>query len=203
MTHITTGGRPYSSELRAHQAGETRRRILDATLRVMARGLASLSIPAVAREAGISVPTIYRHFRTKAELLKETYPHVARRAGFDGIPDPRSLSDVREAVRAIFERIDSLDDLARAAMASPGMEEVRRAMASERYERIHRLGDTIEPKLPKADHDRITRLMMILTSSTALRTWRDQLGSSVDEAADDIDWILRAAIAAATPEQGS
>jgi len=27
--------------------------------------------------------------------------------------------------------------------------------------------------------------------------WRDQLGSSVEEAADDVDWVVRAAIASA------
>jgi len=203
MNRIATSVRPYQSELRAQQAEETRNRILDATLRVMAGGVASMSIPAVAREAGISVPTIYRHFKTKADLLKEMYPHVARRAGFDGIPDPHTLGDVRDGVRAIFDRLDSLDDLARAAVASPGAEEVRLSMMPDRYDRIHRLGDSIEPKLSKADHDRITRLLLILTSSAALRTWRDHLGSSVDEAADDVDWIVRAAIAAATPEKPS
>ena len=203
MNRIANNGRPYRNDLRAQQADETRRRILDATLRVMAGGLASLSIPAVAREAGVSVPTIYRHFRTKAELLKETYPHVARRAGFDGLPHPRTLEELRDVIRDIFDRIDSLDDLARAAAASPGGEEARRALMPDRYERIHRLGDSIEPKLSKADHDRITRLLMILTSSAALRTWRDHLGSSVDEAADDVDWIVRAAIAAASAEKPS
>jgi hypothetical protein len=38
---------------------------------------------------------------------------------------------------------------------------------------------------------------MVLLSSSALRTWRDYLGSSVDEAADDVEWIVRAAVAAA------
>jgi AcrR family transcriptional regulator len=203
MNRIATNGRPYRSDLRAQQADETRRRILDATLRVMAGGLASLSIPAVAREAGVSVPTIYRHFRTKAELLKETYPHVARRSGFDGLPKVDTLDELRDGVRAIFDRIDSLDDLARAAMASPGGEEARRALMPDRYEHIHLLGDSIEPKLSKAAHDRITRLLVILTSSAAVRTWRDHLGSSKDEAADDVDWIVRAAIAAASREKPS
>ena len=47
----------------------------------MASGLASLSIPAVAREAGVSVPTVYRHFGTKDDLLAAVYPHVARGSG--------------------------------------------------------------------------------------------------------------------------
>jgi AcrR family transcriptional regulator len=169
-------------------------------MRVLATGVASVSIPAVAREAGVSVPTVYRHFRTKADLLAELYPHAARRGGFDGIPDPTTIGDVRDAVRAIFARLDALDDVGRAAIASPGAQEVRAATMAWRYERIRRLGDTIEPPLSTADQDRIARLLLILTSSTALLTWRDHLGISVDQAADDIDWILRAAITAATKE---
>jgi AcrR family transcriptional regulator len=187
--------------LRARQADETRARILEAALKVVARGLATLSIPAVAREAGVSVPTVYRHFRTKSDLLAELYPHVARRAGFDGLPDPRSIDDVREAVHAIFARLDATDDLARAAFASPLADQARHAMMPKRYARIRQLGDSIEPKLSDADQDRITRLLVILTSSSALRMWRDHLGSTVDQAADDIDWIVRAAIAAAKREK--
>src|SRR5919106_2976072 len=148
MTRIAnTPARSYHSELRAEHAEETRGRILDAALRVAATGLASLSVPAVAREAGVSVPTVYRHFGTKADLFSEMYPHVARRAGFDGIPNPSTVSDVRDAVRAIIERLDSLDDLARAAMASPAAEQTRSATMAGRFQMIRRLGDTIEPRL--------------------------------------------------------
>jgi len=199
---VNNKGRAYRSNLRAEQAEETRTRILEATMRLIGEGTASLSIPAVARDAGVSVPTIYRHFGRKADLLAALYPHVARRLGVDQVPDPASVGDVRGTVRAVFERVDSLDDLTRAAMASPGADAVRHATMPRRFERIRRLGDSIEPKLSDADLDRITRLLVILTSSSSLRTWRDHLGSSVDEAADDVDWVLRAAIAAATSGNG-
>jgi AcrR family transcriptional regulator len=188
--------RAYRSELREEQTEETRARILDATMRVMATGLASLSVPAVAREAGVSVPTIYRHFRTKAELLAALYPHVARRLGLDAIADPRSLDELRPMIRALVERLDSLDDASRAAMASPAASEVRHATMPARYQRLRRLADSIEPKLRKADRDRITRLLTVVTASSSLRMWRDHLGLSVDEVANEIDWIVRAAIAA-------
>ena len=186
--------RSYRSELRQEQTEETRARILDATMRVMATGLASLSVPAVAREAGVSVPTIYRHFRTKPELLAAVYPHAARRAGLDKVADPRSLDELRPMIRALLERLDNLDDLSRAAMASPGASEVRQATMSTRLERIRRLADTIEPKLGKADRERITRLLAVLITSASLRMWRDHLGLSVEEVAEEIDWIVRAAI---------
>ena len=201
MTRIAkTATRTYHSELRAEQAEETRGRILDAALRVMSSGIASLSVPAVAREAGVSVPTVYRHFGTKSELLAEMYPHAARRSGLDGVPDPSAVGDVRGAVRAIFERLDALDDVARAAFASPIADEVRHATMPSRFQRIRRLGESIQPPLTKADLDRITRILVILISQSSLRTWRDHLGASAEEVGDDIDWILRAAIAAATRE---
>jgi AcrR family transcriptional regulator len=186
--------RAYRSELREEQTEETRARILDATIRVMATGLASLSVPAVAREAGVSVPTVYRHFRTKRELLAALYPHAAHKAGLDSIADPRSLDELRPMIRAVLERLDNLDDLSRAAMASPVASEVRHATMPTRLQRIRRLTDSIEPKLRKADRDRITRLIAVLMTSSSLRMWRDHLGLSVDEVANEIDWVVRAAI---------
>lgn len=197
MTRISnTAPRTYQSGLRAEQAEDTRRRILDAALRVMATGLASLSVPAVAREAGVSVPTVYRHFRTKPELLTAVLHHAMRKAGLDGVADPRSLDELRPTIRALIERLDNLDDVSRAAMASPGASEVRHATMPTRYQRLQRIADSIEPKLRKADRDRITRLITVITASSSLRMWRDHLGLSVDEVAEEIDWIVRAAIAA-------
>src|SRR5688572_17454596 len=201
MTRIANDGtRAYHSELPAEQAEATRGRILDAALRVMSTGLARPSVPALARVAGVSVPTVYRHFGTKADLLARMYPHAARRAGLDGVPDPSTVDDVKGAVRAVIERIDALDDVSRVAFASPIADEVRHATMPTRYIRIRRLGESIEPPLSSADLDRITRLLVVLISQFSLRTWRDHLGVSAEQAAEDIDWILRAVIAAARSE---
>jgi hypothetical protein len=129
------------------------------------------------------------------------YPHAARRAGLDRVPDPATVGDVKTAVRALVERLDTLDDVSRAAFASPIADEVRHATMPSRYARIRRLGESIEPPLPAADLDRITRLLVVLISQSSLRTWRDHLGVSAEQAADDVDWILRAAIAAAREEE--
>jgi hypothetical protein len=112
------------------------------------------------------------------------------------------MDELRDGVRAYFDRTDSIDDLARAAMAGPASEEARRLNPPDRIAMFRRLADSIEPKLAEVDRDRIARLLMILTASSALRMWRDHLGSSVDEAADDVDWIVRAAVAAATRRNG-
>jgi AcrR family transcriptional regulator len=197
MTRIANPpARAYNSELRAQQADATRARILDATIRVMARGIASVSMPEVAREAGVSVPTVYRHFGSKEDLLAAVYPHVARRVGLDKVPDPVTLGDLREGIRTMFEKVDSYSDLELAAVASPAADETRHITMPQRLKRLSRFADSVQPRLAKADRDRITRLLAVLTASSSLRMWRDHLGVSVEQAADDIDWVMRASIAA-------
>jgi AcrR family transcriptional regulator len=198
MTRIAnaTATRGYRSELRTQQADATRTRILDATVRVMARGLASVSMPEVAREAGVSVPTIYRHFGSKEDLLAAIYPHVARRVGLDKVPDPVTFDDLRGGIRTVFEKVDSYSDLERAAVASPGADVTRRLTMPQRLKRLSQFADSVQPRLARADRERITRLLVVLTASASLRMWRDHLGVSVEQAADDIDWVMRASIAA-------
>lgn len=193
--------RPYRSELRAQQADGTRAQILDAAIRVMAGGVATLSVPAVAREAGVSVPTVYRHFGTKADLLGALHPHLMRRAGMQEVVGPRSMDKLREGIHEIFSRVDrlgALDDLARAAMVSPAADEGRRLDMPRRLEFARALLDTAEPKLSRADRDRLARAIVVLLSSSSLRIWREFLGVSVDQATDDATWIVRAAVAGAT-----
>jgi AcrR family transcriptional regulator len=200
MVRIANGrSREYRSDLRAEQAEETRKRILDATLRVMAGGVATVSIPAVAREAGVSIPTVYRHFGSKSGLLKALYPHLMPRVGMYDMEPPRSVEEFRGAIRAIFERLDAADDLARVAMASPAAQEARSATMPDRLRFSRRFIDTIAPELPEIDRDRIARVVVVMTMSSALRTWRDQMGASADDAADDVEWTIRSLIAASSP----
>jgi AcrR family transcriptional regulator len=203
MTHLSNmaGVRTYESPLRAEQARVTRDRILDAALRVIASGLANLSVPAIAREAGVSVPTVYRNFRSKAELLAAVYPHVASRTRLDQLPDPTSLDDLRDRLRDIFERVDSLSDLDRAAMASPGANEVRGATMAGRLARIGRWTAAVAGDLAEADRARITRLLAVMTTSGSLRMWREHLGASVDDAAGDVDFVVRAVLGASRRSQ--
>lgn len=184
--------------MREEQSEETRSRILDATVTLMAGGTASISVPDVAREAGVSVPTVYRRFGTKDELLAAVFPHLVRRAGLHEIGLPTSMDDLRDGLTRLFERLDSLDEVGRAVIASPAAEEARRSTMPDRLAMTRRFADGIEPPLDRRDRDRIARLLVVLTTSAAVRVWRDHLGSSVEEAADDIDWVIRAAVAAAS-----
>jgi AcrR family transcriptional regulator len=193
--------RPYRSELRDGQAQATRERILDAAMRVMARGIASLSVPAVAREAGVSVPTVYRHFGTKRGLLAAVYPHAARQAGLDQLVPPTNLEELRDGVRAYFGGLDGLGKDARAAMASIAADEVRGATMANRMLLWERLADSVQPPLAPADRDRLVRVLAVLVTSASMRMWHDHLGTSVDQAADDVAWLANAAVAASRRQE--
>ncbi len=196
----STEKRPYRGGLRAQQAATTRNRILDATTRVMAGGLADLTVPAVARMAGVSVPTVYRHFATKRDLLAALQPYLQQRAGIDVTALPASIDGLRATLMSLLTGMDGLDDVMRAALASPAAEEVRRVHAPRRFALARRIVDPIAPQLPEAGRDRIARLLVILTASSALRMWRDDFGKSVEEIAGEIDATVRAAIAAFAKE---
>jgi AcrR family transcriptional regulator len=66
----TSGTRRYESPLRAAQAEQTRRRVITAGGRLLAeKGWAGTSMREVAREAGVSVETIYATVGSKVDLL--------------------------------------------------------------------------------------------------------------------------------------
>jgi AcrR family transcriptional regulator len=197
MSRIAKGSRrEYHSALREQQAEETHRRILDATVRVMAGGLANTSIPAVAREASVSIPTVYRHFATKEELFAALYPHMVYRTAAARLRLPTSLDEFGPLLAAHFTSLDGIGDVERAAMASPAAREVRRANMPERIALTRRLTGAIVPTGSSVDRDRLTRLLVVLTGTAAFRTWRDDLGCSPEQAADDVDWAVKTLIAA-------
>jgi len=195
---VNTSRRSYRSDLRDRQARETRERILEAVVRVMARGVADLSIPAVAREAGVSVRTVYRHFANKRELLAELQQYFARRTGMEAIPPPRSTGELHYAVRTLFTGIHQMGPVGYAALASPVGSSARHAQMAGRLQVTRETIDAIGPDLTEEWRDRLVRLLVILMSSTSLRMWTEHLGLTPDDASDDVTAVIRAVVAGAS-----
>jgi AcrR family transcriptional regulator len=88
--------RPYDAAGRRAQARATRERILATAQELfVARGYASVSVAEVAAAAGVSAPTVFAGFRTKANLLKE-----ATETALVGDAEPVPLAD-RPAMRHV------------------------------------------------------------------------------------------------------
>jgi AcrR family transcriptional regulator len=181
--------RTYDSPLRDEQAEVTRQRILDALVRTMSRGVAGLSVPAVATEAGVSVPTVYRHFRTKAELVAALAPYLTRKTRLAEIPDVGS-DDLGAVARELYRRNEAMDAEVRAAMASQLGQEVRRRTMPERVSMIRKAVAERVPGVTGAELERLTRVLLILMSSATMRAYKDYLGMNATDAGEDIAWTV-------------
>lgn len=123
-----TPRRPYRSDLRARQADETRRAVVDAASRLfVAGGYADTTLDAVAAAAGVSRRTVVNAVGGKAALLS-----LAWDVSLVGDDEPVPMSE-RPAVRAILASTDpaesvrlwaemTVDVLARAAPIGQALE---------------------------------------------------------------------------------
>jgi AcrR family transcriptional regulator len=105
--------RRYDASRRREQAGETRDRILACALRLfLDKGYGETAMPEIARAARVSVPTIYKAFPNKANLLKavfdvsvagddEATPMFER----DAITAIRAAPDAAEKIRMYAEHL--------------------------------------------------------------------------------------------------
>ena len=191
-----SGKRDYSSPLRESQAAATHDRILEGLVRTMAHGVSELSVPAVAREAGVSVATVYRHFPNKESLLIELPAYFARQSGMGQRWDlPTTWHEYEAMVRRIFAGYERFDDVARAAMVSQLARRARQAQLPARIEFARSSLANLAPSLGADALDRVTRLSLVLVSSSSYQMYA-ALGLTADEASDHALWAIRTAIEA-------
>jgi AcrR family transcriptional regulator len=183
---------PRQARLREDHNAQTRARILDAVARILARGVADLSVQAVARESGISRPTLYRHFPTKRAMVEAIGKRYAESLGLDGAHFPRDLDELLAALPTVYARSEALDDTLRAAVWS---QLVRRTTGQEgKAYRLTRMEAILAPfvtELSSGDRLRLLRVATMLCSSAARKAFHDVVGSSSAEAADCVTWTLR------------
>ncbi len=77
MLSVKAGARRYDNSRRAEQAAATRRAVLDATRRIVIdSGYSGVTMRTVAREAAVSVRTVYRTFGSRQELVRRALDPV-------------------------------------------------------------------------------------------------------------------------------
>ena len=90
MGHVKKATRRYDSTRRAAQALRNRSAILDAAARgFLERGYERTTIASVAREAGVSVETVYKAVGGKADLVRAIYERSDEMR--EGETDPRTI----------------------------------------------------------------------------------------------------------------
>jgi AcrR family transcriptional regulator len=146
--------KPVKPGVRAEHAALTRARILDAArTEFEERGFAGTRITGIATRAGVAVPTIYKVFTNKRNLLAHVVDRAMTGAEYgDRVdeqawwqeqlnePDPeRQLALIARNARRIYERAGQVLEVIRAAAAlDPELDQIWRRVADQRVARSRR-----------------------------------------------------------------
>ncbi len=195
--------RAYSSPLRAEQAEQTRARIVQAAVDLLAEGTGDLSMGDVAVCAGVSVRTVYRSFATKDDLLDGVIEWINRRINQVAGTPPETRAHYESTTADVIGVVFELEPLYRALFATAaGRETHRRSNVPTRQESMRR---AYAAELEGLDDGQARRLLAVLhtvASSNGALFMNDYWDLSPDEVGQAIEWAIRVlADAASNPDQ--
>ena len=182
--------------LRADQRAATERRIIAAVAELITHEHpATLTVPDVARRAGMGVATIYRYFPTKEALLDAAVPVGNERTWQSLTARPSPFADAAAIVRQSFAELGDHLDLARNQLVSPAGRAMRKRRASRKRALLARAAADAGFPDDEATH-RLLVLIELLVSAPILIELLDQHGHDTETAAAHVGWAVEALIAA-------
>src|SRR5258708_12875246 len=119
--------RAYVSSVRMAAAAAKRDRVIKAAARSLREdaSIATFSLDAVAKAAGVTRLTVYHQFGSRRGLLEAVFDDIARQGGLARIPEAMAMPDPRAALDRLVEIFCPLwsrapaVDLRHAAMPTP------------------------------------------------------------------------------------
>jgi AcrR family transcriptional regulator len=182
-------------DLRARQRDDTRRAILHSFNELLDEGNpVTISVPAVAQRAGVSVRTLYRYFANKDALME------AGGRWFDEAARGAVGGDVTNANRQEYLRrlwVDFADNISavRAQHASaPGRDLRQRRLPAARA----LVDAALPPTLDGRDRDDVVDLVVAVASSSMFLELVDRMGHDPERAAALVDRLIDLLITDAT-----
>ena len=172
----------YVSPLRQQYAAQTRTRILDAAIDGLKEGdLEGLTIAKVAADAGVTERTVYRHFKTREDLIKAVWPRMGARLGIPGLP--QTVEALLAAPARIYPRFDAEAGAVRASMYSQAGREIRATANPARHQAMTSLVAQARPELDETARRRRAAVIQIIGSSHGWACFKDYWGMDTQEAA--------------------
>src|SRR6266699_3478933 len=175
--------REYRSPLRDERAIQTRTRILDGLVQVMANnGIAELSIPSV-----------YRYFPTKRHLITALDEYAQQKGSFtlDEFGSMETPEDIARIVPLTFKRREAIESTLSAAMNSRLGYTMRRQEFVERAKHFNKALRPAAKRLSRKEQQWLTDIVFILSSYSCVRAFRDYLGLDSEEAGKRVAWAIR------------
>jgi AcrR family transcriptional regulator len=193
----------YNSPLRAHQKEQTREMILAAVAAILAKdSTEAATIGEVARVAGITMRTVFRHFATREELLSAFWRWQLEQTGGRTILGPESLEGLLERIKEFFESLDAEENLIRAVISSPEGREIRKQANQIRLEKMLDFVRSLVPELSKRERHEVAAGIITVSSVLSWLFMRDNCGydgkRAGEAAALSVQLIIEAAQARAS-----
>lgn len=184
---------PMTESLSDRRAAVTRDAIRDAVQEILAsEHPASISIPAVAERAGVSVRTVYRYFPNKAALLDDIAEAHMRRA--DKLTDSREdlFDDPSTYLKVLWNDFASNVESVRVQHASKAGSEIRARRLQMMRDGISTRIDKAFPDASDRDRELFTDLLVAVPSSGMFLELHDRLGMEPELGAELTMWIVGA-----------
>jgi len=186
--------RLYKSPVRQRQAGDTRRRIVEATRYLLeSEGYAGMTIEAIARRAEVSAQSVYGIFKSKTGILVELLDQAAFGADYEdsvrqamSTTDPESrLRFAARIARQIHEAQSVTFDLLRGAgVVAPELAKLEQQREDLRYERQERMITSLGQDAslrPGLDHRTARDILWMLTGRDVYRMLVRERGWSAEK----------------------
>lgn len=183
--------RPYNSIKRAAQAAESKEKILKALVAQLSEeGLSDFSVPKVARRAGFSLRTIYRHFANRTILL-EALNHELKSVKPPPVLFPQSPAQLVELPFRLYPYYDSNAQLTKAQIYSELGRALRELVTPARRKMFEKALKDVTSPLSERQAKQIDALFHLLIGNTAWLHFRETWGLSSKEAAEISSWASR------------
>jgi AcrR family transcriptional regulator len=192
MNDLKPSRRSYNSTLRRQHQAATRKRIVEAVAAIVAEGrLLSFSVQDVADRAGVSYPSVYRHFPTRESLLEALYEAGAAIIGpslsFASL-SPDEISSAVARMMTTFEQDPTLLQAATTALAANNIQPPSRRERDRKYLQM------VAQNNPHLDPETISQAAAIICHLYSSLTWatlRQRFGLTAEASADAVTWALQ------------
>jgi AcrR family transcriptional regulator len=197
-----TSASKYRSPLRASQVNATRERIADAVFAVFQKhgGQEDITFKDVAKEAGVTEMTVYRHFSNREELLQVLWQRINARIGI-GIPDTiAALTGRNQDLHLAYE---NLGPLMLASIMSKQGREMRLSLKSRRQKAFLKIASEVNPDLSPKEKRRVAAVLQLLHSSYAWDSMRSNWDMNPKEIAEATLMAIHSVISATSKKEKS
>jgi hypothetical protein len=174
---------PAGGALRDAHKDLTRERILDAAIDCLNdEELDQLTMEGVAARAGVTKRTIYRHFATREDMLKASWPVMQKMVGLAGTGNFVDSPDAVVAMPpSLFPAFDKVAGAIRASTFSRAGRELRMSVNERRKASFLKIAKEARPDLDAAAQLRLAATVQLLCSAFAWAVMKDFWGMSGED----------------------